>query len=379
MSEPDVSSAGRRQRRHKRVTTREVTAAVSSDGAQLSFTVVNLSIGGALVTGAQAPPRGEAVDIELKLKGARAVTVRGQVVHVRSEGIGIAFEGMGATETVALEKLIASAEAQNALPPPLPAHRGRTDELPAVVPRPDDAFWVEHDPRPPRGGSPDERAEYLRVLIKNRDDGIRRGRTTLAAIIGEADALRAHATRLKARLDTAASQHSLTEVALGAARAEAEKLREAQLVERATSADLLEQEQRRTLEAIAAVSGLEASMRRHEMEAKHALQEAENARREATTSASDASNVRRAREELMIANRRAMEGQAALSKEKAARAAVEKALADEHAAAQRKDDELKGLKEEVARLKTKLINAETAIERMASRSASKASRGSTVK
>jgi hypothetical protein len=354
-----------RERRHKRVPTREVTATASTSGGPLTFTVANLSIGGALMTGNTAS-RGEVLELELKLRGSRAVIVTGRIVHVRNEGVGVAFEGVDANETAALEKLIATAEARNALPPPLPP-RARTDELPALSTRPEDPFAADHDPRPPRGGSPDERAEYLRVLLKNRDETIRKGKAAYTQVVTEADLLRAVANRLKTRVDALTSQHSLTEVALAAARAETESERAAHLAERATAADVLEQEQRRTLEAIAAVSGLEATMRRHEVEAKHAVEEAEAARREAEAAVSEAANVRRAREELMHANRKAIEGQTALGKERTTRQAAERALADERAALAAAQDEARRLKDEMTRLKQKLVQTEAALERMASR------------
>jgi hypothetical protein len=381
-----------KERKHKRVTTREVTATVEVAKGALVYTVQNLSIGGALVTGTPPLARGETYQLELKLKGTRAVFLRGTVVHVRAEGMGIAFQNVGPDEVTALEKLISTGESKNALPPPLPLNRIRTDEIPVSVPRPDDAFFFKNDPRPPRGGSPDERAEYLRQLVKNRDEAIEKGRAALAAIAAEADALRAHAAKVKAKADTVASQHQLTEVALASARAELEQERAEHLRERETSNDQIEQEQRRTLEAIAAVSGLEASMRRHEMEAKRALEEAQTARRDAEGALNDASNVRRAREELMQANRKAMETQTALSKEKAARTAAEQELEKAKAAADQASEELMRvtadlaeaqagagvaaenlkLKEEVARLKAKLVNAEAALEKMMSRGAAKA-------
>jgi hypothetical protein len=374
-----------RERRHKRVSTREVTATLETLGGPVSMTVANLSIGGALLAGRGPLERGEVWDIELKLKGTKAVTVRGEVVHVRNEGIGIAFQGVGAEETAALEKLITTAESKNALPPPLPANRRGTDELPAFMPRPEDPFAAEHDPRPPRSGSPDERAEYLRLLLKNRDETIRKAKAAYTTVVSEADQLRGHVTKMKSKLDALGAQQALTEVAIAGARAETERERQARLTEvaqeregrlaeRQTHEQLLEQEQRRTLEAIAAVSGLEAKMRRHEHEAKVALEEAENARKEAVAAVSEASNVRRAREELMQANRKAMENQTALTKEKAARTALEKQLSDEQSDRAAANQEVKTLKEEMARLKAKLVNAENAIERMASRSAGKAAK-----
>jgi hypothetical protein len=366
-----VSESKHKERKHKRVTTREVTASTHIGDAAVTFTVVNLSIGGALVTGPATPTRGSVLDLELEFKGVRTISLKGQVVHVRAEGVGIAFQGVGIEEQAALEKLIASAEAKNALPPPLPAHRVRTDELPALVPRPDNAFFSEPDPRPPRGGSPDERADYLRALVKNRDETIKRARAAFDTVAAEADTLRTAASRLKARIDGVAGQQALNEVALASARGEIEKLKEAQLRERQTADEMLEQEQRRTLEAIATVSGLEASMRRHEMEAKRALEEAESSRQAAIADAAAALNVRKAREELMVANRKAMEAQTAFSKERAARQAAEKTSVDDRAAREAAERETAQIREEMARLKTKLVNAEAAIERMSTRAPAK--------
>jgi len=59
---------------------------------------------------------------------------------------------------------------------------------------------------------------------------------------------------------------------------------------------------------------------------------------------------------------------------KTARAALEKQLSDEQSDRAAANDEVKTLREEMARLKTKLVNAENAIERMASRSAAKAAK-----
>jgi hypothetical protein len=346
------------------VTTREVTALVATAAGPLSYTVANLSIGGALVTGGPPLARGEMFELELKLKGSKALIVRGRVVNVRGEGSGIAFEGIGTDASAALENLIATAEAQSALPPPLPP-RSRTDELPAVGPRPDDAFFSEHDPRPPRSSSPDERAEYLRVLLKNREEVIRKARAAFSSVVSEADQLRAVAARLKTRLDALTNHAALNEVALAAARADVEKEKKARLDERSTAEDLLEQEQRRTLEAIATVSGLEATMRRNEVEAKRAFDEAEAARQEAEASASDAANVRRAYQELMQTSRRPTESQSASAKERGAR----QALATERAAKEAAQEAAQHLRDEVARLKAKLVNVEATLERMASRTA----------
>src|SRR6185295_15874162 len=95
----------------------------------------------------------------------------------------------------AMEKLIAAVEAAAPQPPPLPPGRTRSaDELPPAASREEKLFEL-NDPRPPRSGAPDEKESYLRALVKNRDEVIRKGRLALAALGVEADSLRAAATR----------------------------------------------------------------------------------------------------------------------------------------------------------------------------------------
>lgn len=353
------------QRKHKRVATREVIATVELDGQPASYTVVNLSLGGALVTGTPTLPRGESLDLELKLKGTKAVDVRGQVVHMREGGMGIAFESLDSSHLQAMEKLIATVEA---MPPPLPPSRGKSgEELPPVAPR-EEGIFDTHDPRPPRSGGFDEREEYLRALVKSRDEALRRGRVAMAALTVEADGLRAAAGRLKQRLEAANGQQALNEVALQAARNDLEKQREAQRAEREIANDQLEQEQRRTLEAIGTVSAIEAKLRRQEVESKRMLDEAEAARKEAAANAADTASLRKAREELLQANRKAMEAQAGLKRLTDAKVVSDKQLAEQSA-------RITSLEQEVSKLKAKLIAAENALERAASRKASTATGG----
>ncbi len=377
MTESDDQAGGRTKRRHRRVPTRGVTAAVRWGDQSHTFVVANLSVGGALVIGGSAPARGARLQIEFKLKGSRTLKVEGQVVHARAEGIGIAFVPLAPDDAEALNAFISAVDSQNLMPPPLPPGRTRSsDELPPQAPRPDDAFFDGNDPRPPRTSAPDDREAYLRVLVKNRDEMLKRGRTAMTAVVAEADALRALAGRLKARLDAALGQQAMHEVALATAREAAARQLEAQLAERTASSEQLEQEQRRTLEAIATVSSLEATVRRHELDVNHAKDEAEQARREAAASALEASSSRRAREELLVANRKAMETQAALNKERSGRLAAEKAAAEAHAAEQAAQEEVQRVKAELARLKGKLVAAEDALERAASRKpAARAQRG----
>jgi hypothetical protein len=362
--------ASRPKRKHRRVATRGVTAVVTAGGESTSYVVANLSLGGALVLGGIPPARDLTLDIELKLKGERALSVRGHVAHARPEGIGIAFDPLSQDDTAAMATFITAVDAQNLMPPPLPAKSARNlDELPPPAPRTDDAFFDAHDPRPPRTASPDDREQYLRTLVKNRDETIKKGRAAYSSLLSEADQLRSLANRLKGQLEAAQRQASMNELALATARKAQEKQLEATLAERATGAEQLEAEQRRTLEAIAMVSSLEAQLRRRELDVSHAKDEAELARREATASALEASSARRAREELLTANRKAMESQASLTKERNARVSAEKQISEAQAAELAAHQENERLLAEVQKMKQKLVAAEEALEKAAARKA----------
>ena len=354
-----------------------MTADVQGRGGVTSYAVQNISTGGMLLTGARAPARGT-LEITLRQSGTRSVQLTGHVVHELPEGIGVAFEPMSTAVAEGMEKLIASVDARNNQPPPLPPGRASAPGSPAVLRSTEDPFASGPDPRPPRLGSPDERSEYLRILVKKRDEAIQKGRTMYEAVLAEADQLRADAAKLKSKLDAALGQVVLGEAALAASRTAVEKEAAARQLERAedaaalkleraTSTEMLEQEQRRTLEAIAAVAGLEAKLRRFENEAAHARADAEAARKEANEVVADTAALRRSREELVAANRKAMEAQTALNKERAIRSAAEAPIAEARAAQQAAEAETKKVTAELARLKAKLITAENALERSATR------------
>lgn len=367
------------RRRHRRIPTREVTVEVKYRGTAASYSVRNISTGGMLVAGARSLPKGAAIDVELQLKGAKPVKAVGTVLYEVPEGMGVAFQPFTSDVALAMEKFIAAVDAKNAMPPPLPSGPRppplHGDELPPVGPRPtDDPFLEGADPRPPRSGLPDERLEYLRTLVKHREEALKRGRAMLNALVQEADAVRAVATRLKSKLDLQVGQAQLNEAALAGARKAAEQQMESQLQERATAESRLEDQQRQTLEAIAAVSGLEAKIRRQEAEVQRAKEEAEAARREAREFAADAASLRRAREELALANKKAMEAQALANKERTGFAALEKQYADLRGAYHQLNLERTQLKEEVQKLKNKLIAAENALESRARKPASPARR-----
>lgn len=365
----------RTRRRHRRIPTREVTVELKYRGTVATYSVKNISTGGMLVAGARSLPKGAAIDVELQLKGAKSVQCIGKVLYETPEGIGVAFQPFTSDVALSMEKFIAAVDAKNAMPPPLPSGPRppplHADELPPVGPRPaDDPFLEGADPRPPRSGLPDERLEYLRTLVKNREEALKRGRAMLNSLVQEADALRAVATKLKSKLDMQLGQAQLNEAALAAARKAAEQQMESQLQERATAEARLEDQQRQTLEAIAAVSGLESKLRRQEADVQRAKEEVEAARREAREFASDASALRKAREELALANKKAMEAQAVANKERAAFSALEKQYTELRGAYHQLNIERTELKEEVQKLKNKLIAAENALESRARKPAS---------
>jgi hypothetical protein len=374
----------RTRRRFRRVAAREVTVELKYRGTSANYSVRNISQGGLLVAGARSLPKGAAIDIELQLKGVKSVQVVGKVLYEIPEGMGVAFQPLATDVALSMEKFIAAVDARNAMPPPLPsgprAPSGGSvnlDDIPPPGPRPsDDPFLEAQDPRPPRSGSPDERAEYLRSLLKNRDEAIKRGRVMLGLLVGEADTLRAVAQRLKSKLDMAQGQQQLNDAALAAARKAAEQQMESQLNERSTAEARLEEQQRQTLEAIAAVSGLEAKMRRQEAEVHRANEDAELARREAREFAQDVAALRKSREELAIANKKAMEAQALANKERGARVLAERQYQEFRNTqgkgvedALRLAEESAELRDEVKRLKQKLIAAENALEKASRRPA----------
>ncbi|MHB8877648.1 MAG: PilZ domain-containing protein, partial [Myxococcaceae bacterium] len=395
MSQREDKEFPRGRRKHRRVATREVTAEVRAEGAVFSYSVLNISTGGALVGGDRSPPIGSAIEIELRHPGAEPIALTGRVAHERrEEGIGLCFDPVAPAAAAAIERLITAVDTRaSAAPPPLPAGRGHRDEaLPAPAPRPGpDPFADAPDPRPPRAGSPDERLEYLRALLKKRDEALSRGRAAVAGVIAEADGLRELSARLKSNLEEASARAAGAEAALEAAAKEAKeraataaaertsaleaasreaKARSAAVeAERTAHREAMQQEMRRTLDAIAAGAGLEAKLRRQDKDVAAAREEAVAARREAAEVLADAQTLRRSREELVAANRKAMEAQAQLNKERAARVTLEADLAVSRAGQRAAEAEGSKATAEAARLKAKLVAAENALERSAARRA----------
>lgn len=343
-----------------------------------SFTVGNISTGGLLIEGAPSPPHSTLLTIEIRQPGSKSVAVTGHVVHALPQGIGIAFEPFSTAVAQSLNSFIATVEAKNNVPPPLPPRSHKEETVPA--PTGPDPFAVGPDPRPPRAGSPDERIEYLRALVKKRDESLQRGRTLFTALSSEVEDLRAASQRLQIKLDSTTGQLAIGEASLAAARRSAEQhaadlekeraaAKQAIELERRTTGEMLEREQRETLEAIAAVAGVESKMRRFEAEVAHARKEAEAAKKAANELVSEAASLKKLREELGLANKKAMESNAALTRERASRMAADEMIREARGQQQAAVAEAKLLSAEIARLKQKLIAAESALERTAARKA----------
>ncbi|HMK72892.1 MAG TPA: hypothetical protein VK454_06115, partial [Myxococcaceae bacterium] len=141
-----------------------------------------------------------------------------------------------------------------------------------------------------------------------------------------------------------------------AQRSEKEVRIQVEKLERALAA---EQEKVRSLKAQAAhASGASGTAEAH----------AQNLQEQVERLRADAGSVKRVREELMTANRKAIEAQAAFQKEKREREILADRVADLESDLERSSgkghasDEVKKLREDVAKLKAKLVAAENAME-----------------
>jgi chromosome segregation ATPase len=259
----------RGRRKHRRVEAREVTATVRAGGKTVSYTVVNISAGGMLVSGAPAPPRGPTLEIELRRPGMAPIGLNGLFAHEdAAHRVGLVFAAPSERAAAAVEKLIAAVEATGGAPPPLPGLRANTGEssVPAVAPPADDPFNQGADPRPPRAGSLDERNEYLRVLVKRRDEALQHGRGLFAAATSEAAELRETVAKLEAKLMASLSQARAAETALTAERRTSDEQGRTLKAERKASSEALDEETKRTLEAMGSNTALKAKVKKLEAE-----------------------------------------------------------------------------------------------------------------
>jgi hypothetical protein len=103
------------------------------------------------------------------------------------------------------------------LPPKLPGTRPSSSSANVVQPAPlplpspgsrmdGDPFHEPPDPRPPRTALPDERIEFLRTVVRQKDETLARGRAIYAEREQEAQQLRKAAETIRAQLDAALKQ-----------------------------------------------------------------------------------------------------------------------------------------------------------------------------
>src|SRR6185295_4631148 len=80
-------------------------------------------------------------------------------------------------------------------------------QIPIAVPRPDgDPFGEPPEARPPRSGSPDEKVEFFRQVVKQKSETLTRARQVYAERDAEAEQLRTLSTQLRGQLETALAQ-----------------------------------------------------------------------------------------------------------------------------------------------------------------------------
>lgn len=98
------------QRKHSRKALQTSVAFQAKDGARRDGMCSNVSIGGMFIETLFVVPFGEEVTVFMRLPGLKdEVSVKAVVRWTEAEGMGVQFGTMGARETYALTKLIASA------------------------------------------------------------------------------------------------------------------------------------------------------------------------------------------------------------------------------------------------------------------------------
>jgi hypothetical protein len=275
--------------------------------------------------------------------------------------------------------------------------------LPDIPPRGErpegDPFAERPEPRMPRSGLPDEKVEFFRAVLVSKNDALNRGRVLFSQLMAEADDLHELATELRQQLSAATTQVELGRAAtreLGTLQARVTQVESERLAKQSVFDAVLTS--RSDLERRVAKNELELALLREgrdqadgelekvRSEAKEAeavvrarLRDAERAveserdyRKEVASQLleleSTSTNLRKLRDELGLANRKAMEAQGALNKERRLREDLEArvAVADKKTAqATAESERLKG---DLASLKRKLMAAEDALEAAATRS-----------
>src|SRR5262245_52721217 len=98
----------------------------------------------------------------------------------------------------------ARSPAAQPMPAPLAGLPSSLAPLPASPARPEgDPFGEPAEARPPRSGSPDEKVEFFRHVVKQKSETLARARQVYQERDAEAEALRTLATQWRAQLETA--------------------------------------------------------------------------------------------------------------------------------------------------------------------------------
>jgi Tfp pilus assembly protein PilZ len=393
------SRAGRRK--HHRVKPKGLVAIVLGDREKMS-PVDDVSRGGLFLRTEEALPLGAAISMELRRADrATAVPLSGRVVRQvpdgastaeAAHGLGILFDPMAPEVEAELVKMLEEAGHVEVAPPPLPSGLrtiggvevpSGTSEVPDRGPRPEgDPFQERPEPKLPRSGLPDEKVEYFRALVLQKNETLSRARAIYAEAIAEADQLHSLATLLHRNLELALThveQGRATARELGAFQARVNHL-EAELAAKqsvmdSTGSARIELEHRSD-ELRAELATLSAQNRRNEEASRDAEERARDAERalrgeQKARAASEEKvakleqndqSLKKVRDELGGANRKAMEAQAGYNKERRLKEELQTRLESAEKVAAQLAAEGNGLRADYAALKKKLIAAEDALE-----------------
>lgn len=107
--------------------------------------------------------------------------------------MGESSHGAG-TEAIRLG--YAQRPSMSSAPPPLPTRRNAVD----------DPFSEPPEPKPPRGGGPEEKLEYLREVLKLKSDTLQRARSLYARLVSELERTRASVAESEDRRKAAVAE-----------------------------------------------------------------------------------------------------------------------------------------------------------------------------
>jgi hypothetical protein len=376
--------------------------------------VEDVSRGGLFLRTEATLPIGTRHPIELRRAGGRkGLSMSGWVVRQvpgpdaaedTVAGLGILFDALDPEMEAELLGLLTEVGEPEAAPPPLPAppKRNSSESVPAfpeVPPRGErfdgDPFQERPEPRPPRSAMPDEKLEFFRGLVNLKNEALDRGRSVYSQAIAEADTLHEVATALRKALDGLvvqveqwrASARDLGSMQARVTQLESELSAKQSVLDFALAArgDLereldglqtelaVAKERARNAEAALEIArtdaeGVHENLERQVLEAKRTLKlerdQTAKDRDRLTKLEAEAGDkaVKKLRDELAAANKKAMEAQASLNREHREREALQLRFAEADKAAAEVTAERDAARADLASMKRKLIAAEEALE-----------------